>query len=266
MIPTAKRGVLFKIPLLQRERVARLGGVFLTLFKTAVFCGNHLEIKASGVKRELMTLPLIIAFDGPAASGKGTLASVIAQDYALPMLDTGLIYRAVGYQREKRGLTVDNVPELVEIARTLDATGFDNPELRGREAGEWASQVAAIPQVREALKRFQIDFAHQSAGAVLDGRDIGTVIAPDATVKLFVTARPEVRAHRRWLQLVKSAPDLAYEDVLADIRLRDERDSSRSSAPLTMADDAVLLDTTDLGIEAAIEHARRIVRDRRGSK
>ncbi|ADU14019.1 (d)CMP kinase [Asticcacaulis excentricus] len=212
-----------------------------------------------------MTYALIIAFDGPAASGKGTLASVIAQDYDLPMLDTGLIYRAVGFLRAQRGLTLEDVEQLVEIARTLDTQTLDNPELRGREAGEWASQVAALPEVREALKRFQIDFAHQPGGAVLDGRDIGTVIAPDAPVKIFVTARAEVRAHRRWLQLVKSNPDLAYEDVLADIRLRDERDSSRSSAPLSMADDAVLLDTTDLGIEAAIEHARRIVRDRRGS-
>ncbi|MFP1130330.1 (d)CMP kinase [Asticcacaulis sp. W401b] len=212
-----------------------------------------------------MTQSLIIAFDGPAASGKGTLASVIAQDYGLPMLDTGLIYRAVGFLRAQQGLTLEDVPQLVAIAQTLDTQTLDNPDLRGREAGEWASQVAAIPEVRDALKRFQIDFAHQLGGAVLDGRDIGTVIAPDAPVKIFVTARAEVRAHRRWLQLVKINPDLAYEDVLADIRLRDERDSSRSSAPLSMADDAVLLDTTDLGIEAAIEHARRIVKDRRGS-
>lgn len=212
-----------------------------------------------------MTDSLIIAFDGPAASGKGTLASVIAQDYGLPMLDTGLIYRAVGFQRAQKGLTLDDVPQLAAIARTLDTETLDNPALRGREAGEWASQVAAIPKVREALKQFQIDFAHQAGGAVLDGRDIGTVIAPDADVKIFVTARAEVRAHRRWLQLVKGNPNLSFEEVLTDIRLRDERDSSRASAPLEKASDAVLLDTTDLGIEAAIEHARRIVKDRRGS-
>lgn len=116
--------------------------------------------------------------------------------------------------------------------------------------------------MRNALKQFQIDFAHQPGGAVLDGRDIGTVIAPDAHVKLFVTAAPEVRARRRWLQLVKSTPDLKFEDILADIHLRDERDSSRASAPLTRAEDAVLLDTTNLDIEAAISFARRIVKDR----
>jgi len=207
---------------------------------------------------------LIIAFDGPAASGKGTLASVIAADCGLPMLDTGLIYRAVGWLRARQGVALEDVAALAAIARNLHTRTLENPDLRGREAGEWASQVAAIPDVREALKQFQIDFAHQPGGAVLDGRDIGTVIAPDATVKIFVTAAPEVRAHRRWLQLVKADPALKFETVLDDIRLRDARDSSRSSAPLEMAQDAVLLDTTDLGIEAAIEHARRIVKDRRG--
>ncbi len=136
--------------------------------------------------------------------------------------------------------------------------------LRGREAGERASRVAAIPAVRAALKQYQIDFAHQPAGAVLDGRDIGTVIAPDATVKLFVTAAPEVRAKRRWLQLVKADPDLAFEAVLNDIRIRDARDSGRADAPLEMAGDALLLDTTDLGIEAAIATARSLVKDRSG--
>lgn len=212
-----------------------------------------------------MTSSFIIAFDGPAASGKGTLASVIAADDDLPMLDTGLIYRAVGWLRAQRDMPLSDVAALSAIARNLDIKTLENPDLRGREAGEWASQVAAIPEVRAALKQFQIDFAHQPGGAVLDGRDIGTVIAPDAPVKIFVTAAPEVRAHRRWLQLVKADPALTFETVLEDIRLRDARDSSRASAPLEMAKDAVLLDTTDLGIEAAIEHARRIVKDRRGS-
>ncbi|MDC7682945.1 (d)CMP kinase [Asticcacaulis sp. BYS171W] len=207
--------------------------------------------------------PLLIAFDGPAASGKGTLAAVIARDHGLPMLDTGLIYRAVGFLRAQKGLTLHDVDALAELALTLDLSVLDNPALRGREAGEWASQVAAIPEVRAALKQFQVDFAHQPSGAVLDGRDIGTVIAPHAPVKIFVTAAPEVRARRRWLQLVKDDPALTFEAVLDDIRLRDERDSSRASAPLEMAEDAVLLDTTDLGIEAAIELARNIVKDRR---
>jgi len=211
-----------------------------------------------------MTSFPIIAFDGPAASGKGTLASVIATDYGLPYLDTGLIYRAVGYQMAQSGLTPDHVTELARLAAHLDMSLLENPNLRGREAGEWASQVAAIPQVRQALKQFQIDFAHSPKGAVLDGRDIGTVIAPDATLKLFVTAAPEVRAKRRWLQLVKSDESLSFEAVLADIRLRDERDQNRSSAPLEMAQDALLLDTTNLGIEAAIETARRLVTERCG--
>lgn len=211
-----------------------------------------------------MTHPLLIAFDGPAASGKGTLASRIAEDYGLPFLDTGLLYRAVGYARAKNSVALDDVVALSEIARTLTAETLESPELRGREAGEWASQVAAVPEVRAALKQYQIDFAHQPSGAVLDGRDIGTVIAPDATVKLFVTASPEVRAERRWKQLVKDNPFLPYADILADIRIRDERDSGRASAPLVKADDALLLDTTDLGIEAAIETARRLVKDRCG--
>ena len=208
--------------------------------------------------------PLTIAFDGPAASGKGTLASVIAADYGLPFLDTGLLYRAVGFVRAQRGLSVGDISALAEIATKLDPATLENPSLRGREAGEWASQVAAIPEVRHALNQFQVDFAHQPRGAVLDGRDIGTVIAPEASIKIFVTADPEVRAKRRWLQLVKDKPDLAFEDVLADIRIRDERDSSRSHAPLEMASDALLLDTTNLGIEAAIATARKMVKDRCG--
>lgn len=211
-----------------------------------------------------MDKPLLIAFDGPAASGKGTLASVIAADYGLPFLDTGLLYRAVGHVARERDIDLEDAPALGEAAKFIHPTLLEDDALRGREAGEWASRVAAIPEVRAALKQFQIDFAHQPTGAVLDGRDIGTVIAPDATVKLFVTATPETRAKRRFLQLVKANSALTFEDVLNDIRIRDERDSSRSSAPLEMAADAVLLDTTNLDIEAAIEAARSIVKARRG--
>ncbi len=200
----------------------------------------------------------IIAFDGPAASGKGTLATVIARDYGLPYLDTGLLYRAVGQIAHAHGMS----PE--QATGHITAELLSDDLLRGREAGERASRVAAIPEVRKALKQYQIDFAQQSGGAVLDGRDIGTVIAPDATLKLFVTASPEVRAHRRWLQLVKADPALPFEAILEDIRIRDERDSSRAHAPLEMAKDALLLDTTDLGIEAAIERARSLVADRCG--
>ena len=203
-----------------------------------------------------MITPLLIAFDGPAASGKGTLASVIAADYGLPFLDTGLLYRAAGHLAHIRHIDP-------AIAATLiDAETLADEALRGREAGERASRVAAIPEVRAALFKYQQDFANQPSGAVLDGRDIGTVIAPHAPVKLFVTARPEVRAHRRWLQLVKLDPTLTEAEVLDDIRIRDERDSSRSSAPLEKAADALLLDTSDLGIDAAIATARSLVKSR----
>lgn len=203
-----------------------------------------------------MTKPLLIAFDGPAASGKGTLASVIAADYGLPFLDTGLLYRAAGHLAHVRQID----PAIA--ARLIDTDTLADEALRGREAGERASQVAAIPEVRAALFKYQQDFASQASGAVLDGRDIGTVIAPHAPVKLFITARPEVRAHRRWLQLVKLDPALTEAEVLDDIRIRDERDSSRSSAPLEMAEDALLLDTSDLGIDAAIATARSLVKSR----
>lgn len=203
-----------------------------------------------------MTPPLLIAFDGPAASGKGTLASVIAADYGLPFLDTGLLYRAAGHLAHVRDID----PALA--ASLIDTETLADDALRGREAGERASRVAAIPDVRAALFKYQQDFANQPSGAVLDGRDIGTVIAPHAPVKLFVTARPEVRAHRRWLQLVKLDPALTEAEVLDDIRIRDERDSSRSNAPLEMAEDALLLDTSDLGIDAAIATARSLVKSR----
>ncbi|MFN3229370.1 MAG: (d)CMP kinase [Asticcacaulis sp.] len=206
-----------------------------------------------------MAASLIIAFDGPAASGKGTLASVIAADYRLPFLDTGLLYRAVGVLGTRQGLSLDDGAALASLARHLDPALFEDPELRGRQAGEWASQVAALEPVRAALKAFQVDFAHQPSGAVLDGRDIGTVIAPEATVKLFITAAPEVRARRRWLQLVKADPALTFDAVLDDIRQRDARDSGRSSAPLVQAGDAVLLDTTEMDIQQATDAARRIV-------
>ncbi len=205
--------------------------------------------------------PLLIAVDGPAASGKGTLAGVIAADYGLPFLDTGLIYRAVGHLAHLEDVAPEDAARL---ASRIDAALLADEALRGREAGERASQVAAVPAVRAALKQYQIDFAHQTSGAVLDGRDIGTVIAPDATVKLFVTAAPEVRAKRRWLQLVKADPALEFETVLDDIRIRDARDSGRAAAPLEMAQDALLLDTTDLGIEAAIATARSLVKHRSG--
>ncbi len=201
----------------------------------------------------------VIAVDGPAASGKGTIASVLAKDYGLPFLDTGLLYRAVGVRLLDRGGDLDDAGAAETCARGLDLAELERPEVRTRLAGEAASRVAVHGGVRAALFDLQRNFAAQSPGAVLDGRDIGTVITPDAQAKLFVTATPEIRADRRWRQLTGQGEAVTYDDILADIRKRDERDSGRESAPLTMAGDAVLLDTSEKTIDAAIDAARRIV-------
>ena len=184
-----------------------------------------------------------IAIDGPAAAGKGTLSKALAAHFGLSHLDTGLLYRAVG----ARVLAGD---EPVAAARSLRAEELDAANLRSPEVAEAASKVAVIPEVRAALVEFQRDFARQDGGAVLDGRDIGTVICPEADVKLYVTASAEVRAHRRWLEQGGDA-----ETVLAEVRARDARDMGRASAPLKPAEDAVVLDTSDLGIEAALAAA-----------
>ncbi|WP_295709628.1 (d)CMP kinase [uncultured Brevundimonas sp.] len=203
---------------------------------------------------------LVIAVDGPAASGKGTIAGRLAREYRLPHLDTGLLYRAVGLKVLETGGSLDDAEAAEAAARGLDARSLsDDPRLTTGEAGEAASRVAGHPGVRAALLRLQQDFAAQAGGAVLDGRDIGTVIAPGASAKLFVTATPEVRATRRWKQLTARGDDIAFEDMLADIQRRDERDAGRGAAPMVQAQDAALLDTTDMGIEAAFDAARRIV-------
>ena len=198
----------------------------------------------------------VIAVDGPAASGKGTVAAQLARDLGLPYLDTGLLYRAVGHAAAQPGRSE---ADAVKLAQRLAPDSLDNPALRTREAGELASRVAVIPQVRQALFDFQRDFARRPGGAVLDGRDIGTVICPEAPAKLFVTARPEVRAERRWKQLAGQGEAVAFDDVLADIRIRDARDSGREAAPLVQAADAVLLDTSEMTIDQAADAARRIV-------
>jgi cytidylate kinase len=205
-----------------------------------------------------MTPDLVIAVDGPAASGKGTIAHGLAAYYRLPCLDTGLLYRAVGVitQRRTGGLDLDDAEW---VARSLMADALDDPALRTRAAGDLASRVAAYAGVRAALLAFQRAFAAQPGGAVLDGRDIGTVIAPSAPAKLFVTARPEVRAQRRWGQLVAEGEQASFEAVLEDIRVRDQRDTGRAAAPLVQAPDAVLLDTSDMSIDEAADAARRIV-------
>jgi cytidylate kinase len=204
-------------------------------------------------------MSLVIAVDGPAASGKGTIAQHLAAHFRLPHLDTGLLYRAVGVTLLEQGQDLADAKAAEHAARDLDVTTLNDPDLRGGPAGEAASRVAAIPQVRAALLELQRAFSRRASGAVLDGRDIGTVIAPDATAKLFVTAAPKIRAERRWKQLVSQGEPISLDEVLADIRRRDERDSGRDTAPLVMADDAVLLDTSLMDISLATDAARRIV-------
>lgn len=201
---------------------------------------------------------MIIAVDGPTASGKGTISKRLAKHFALPFLDTGLLYRAVGWTLREQGGDADN-PEDALAACTFDSALLDNPALRSEVIGGLASRVSVHPAVRRALDRRQKDFAYQPAGAVLDGRDIGTVIAPDADVKLFVTASSEARAVRRFEEMKRRGEAVDFDDILADILKRDKRDQSRTAAPLKPAADAVLLDTTDLTIDAAIQQAIALV-------
>ena len=202
---------------------------------------------------------MIIAIDGPAASGKGTIGKRLAAHYGLRHLDTGLLYRAVAKSVIDGGQTPDNVDAAVAAAKALDPSRFDEAALKGPAVGEAASFVSAIPQVRAALVKLQRDFVATPPGAVLDGRDIGTVICPDADVKIFVTAAPEVRARRRAMEYRAAGKDGDEATVLADIRKRDERDSNRLASPLRQADDAHLLDTTNLDVEAAVSAAIAIV-------
>ena len=202
---------------------------------------------------------MIIAIDGPAASGKGTLGKRLAAHYGLRHLDTGLLYRAVAKSLLDAGGPLDDVQAAVAAAQALDPAKFDEIALKGPAVGEAASVVSAIPEVREALLAFQRNFAARPPGAVLDGRDIGTVICPDADVKIFVTASPEVRAARRAREYDAAGQPVDQAAVLADIRKRDERDMNRAAAPLRQAPDAYLLDTTTLGIDAAIRAAIDIV-------
>ncbi|GEP10909.1 (d)CMP kinase [Methylobacterium gnaphalii] len=204
-------------------------------------------------------MPLLIAIDGPAASGKGTLARRLALHYGLPHLDTGLLYRAVALQMLDAGIDLGDRAEAGRVASNLVADQLADPRLRERAMGEAASRVSGIPEVRAALLSWQRRFAAGEAGAVLDGRDIGTVICPDARVKLFVTASPEERARRRHSELAGRGEETTLAAILADIRARDERDSSRSAAPLRAAEDAVRIDTTELDADEAFAVARDVV-------
>ena len=206
----------------------------------------------------------VIAVDGPAASGKGTIARALAAHYGLPHMDTGLLYRAAALNLWRWGGDPGNEFEAVRAASELNLDPED-PELRSEPVSQIASAISAYPGVRAALLKRQQDFARQPGGAVLDGRDIGTVIAPDAEVKLYVTATPEVRAERRMRELQRRGMNGHYDDVLADIHARDQRDSGRAAAPLSQAPDALLLDTSELEVEAAIAEAIRLVEDRLAS-
>jgi cytidylate kinase len=206
---------------------------------------------------------LIVAVDGPAASGKGTIARAVAAHFGLPHLDTGLLYRAVALNLLRGG--GDPADEQAALAACdFSQIDFADAELKSETVGGIASRISAYPMVRAALIKRQRDFAGQPGGAVLDGRDIGTVIAPEAEAKLFVTASPEERARRRHAELLRLGLHPHYEDVLADIRARDARDSGRAMAPLQMAEDAELLDTTELDAASAIAAAIAAVERRTG--
>ena len=202
---------------------------------------------------------MIIAIDGPAASGKGTLARRIAAHYGLPHLDTGALYRAVARDTLARGGDLSDASAAALAAARLDITTLGDPALRTAGLGDAASVVARHPEVRAVLLAYQRNFAKREPGAVIDGRDIGTVICPDADVKLFVTASPEERARRRYLELRQNGTQIGESEVLADIKNRDERDRTRGASPMRQAEDAVLLDTTNLDIDAAFEAAIDLV-------
>jgi cytidylate kinase len=202
---------------------------------------------------------MIIAIDGPAASGKGTLGKLVAAHYRFAYLDTGTLYRAVARDTLARGEDPADPAAALASAKLLDPNTLGDPALRGPGLGEAASLVAEHGEVREALLAYQRTFAAAMQGAVLDGRDIGTVICPEAEVKLFVTATPEERARRRYLELKAAGMGVSEAVVLADIRRRDERDAGRAAAPLRRAPDAHLLDTTNLDIDAAFRAAIDLV-------
>ncbi len=204
---------------------------------------------------------MIIAVDGPTASGKGTLAKALAAHFRLPFMDTGLLYRAVGRQVQLNGGDADDAGDALAACDFGDEL-LGDAILRSEEIGGLASRVSIHSVVRAALNKRQVDFANQPSGALLDGRDIGTVIAPHADVKLFITAPAEIRARRRHAEMVVRDPHVSFVDILADIHARDERDMGRADAPLKLAEDALLLDTGDLTIGGAVQAAIALVEAR----
>lgn len=204
-------------------------------------------------------MTILIAIDGPAASGKGTLSRRLADYYHLSHLDTGLTYRAVAHKLIQNGWPLDDEAHAIEAARQVDLGNLDKHALSAHAVGDAASRVAVIPEVRKILVDKQRAFASQPGGAVLDGRDIGTVVCPEAEVKLYITASPEVRAGRRLRDIEGRGGAAELSEILADIKRRDERDMGRDDSPLRPAADAHLLDTSDMSIEAAFRAARTIV-------
>jgi cytidylate kinase len=200
-----------------------------------------------------------IAIDGPAAAGKGTLSRLIADAYGFHHLDTGLTYRAVAKELLDKGLPLDDQAVAVGIARTIELAGLDRAVLSAHEIGEAASRIAVMPDVRRALVEAQRAFARRQPGTVLDGRDIGTVVCPDADVKLYVTASPPVRAGRRYEEIIATGGEADFGTVLSDILKRDERDMGRADSPLKPADDAHLIDTSEMDISAAFDAAKSFI-------
>ncbi len=219
-------------------------------------------IQSDTLELTLKTLqhPVVIAVDGPAASGKGTLARRIAEHFKWRYMDTGKLYRAVGYRVLQQGHTLEQHDKAVDIANKLCLSDLDEPSLFQEDVGAAASVVSAIPEVRQALLAFQRDFGAQPGGAVLDGRDIGTVVCPDADIKLFITASLENRAQRRHKELVSKGINVSYEQTLTDLETRDKRDKGRSVAPLIAAKDAFHLDTTDLDADEVFKRVALLVK------
>lgn len=201
----------------------------------------------------------VIAIDGPAAAGKGTMSRRIAQEYGFHHLDTGLTYRATAKALLDAGLPLDDEKKAADMALKVDLAGLDRSVLAIHEIGEAASKIAVMPSVRRALVEAQRRFSEKTPGTVLDGRDIGTVVCPDAAVKLYITASPEVRAKRRYDEIVASGKSADYASVLAEVKQRDERDMNRADSPLKPAEDAHLIDTSEMGIEAAFQAAKRLI-------
>ena len=200
-----------------------------------------------------------VAIDGPAAAGKGTISKAVAEHFGFAHLDTGLLYRAVGKKALDAGM---DDADAVQIARDLVPEDLDADDLRTVEVAQAASKVAVIPEVRAVLRDFQKDFARREGGAVLDGRDIGTVICPDAELKLFVTASPEIRAERRYLELTKKGEEVSRDEILAAVLKRDEADASRADSPMVQAEDAVRIDTSEMDIETAVHAVIALVKAR----